>query len=451
MMVVAGGKVESLGRPMGNLAVQVKAKSGRPTLPAGRASAVVSSCDRTLTAVTQHKPYEAFLMRTIGQVLDQNKGLGPGFDFLRISLASLIVLMHSFYLLKHDGINNTPFWFAGYGLVPMFFALSGFLVCGSAQRLSLKNFLINRGLRIIPALSVDTLVCALIIGPLVTTLALRHYFTDPKFFLYLFNVTGYIHFRLPGVFETHPERLVNGALWTVPFEISCYFVMSFFIITGWVRRPALVFGSMLAWLFVGLATEVIYRQAAHPGFALRALNYFLVYRGAQLIATFIMGIFVYQMRARIPYSWALFWGCIGICLVGSLTLGASDIDQVGNRFLLLPALVYITVFLGLTKIPLPDFLHKGDYSYGVYLYHDPFLQIIISLFPALVAMKFWGSIGLFALGFPVSLGVAYLSWNLIEKPILALRKKFSFVAKVRGVEDAPADIPGLPEESRGTA
>jgi peptidoglycan/LPS O-acetylase OafA/YrhL len=31
--------------------------------------------------------------------------------------------------------------------------------------------------------------------------------------------------------------------------------------------------------------------------------------------------------------------------------------------------------------------------------------------------------------------VAWTSWHFVEKPLLALRKKFSFVAKVRGVED----------------
>jgi peptidoglycan/LPS O-acetylase OafA/YrhL len=76
----------------------------------------------------------------------------------------------------------------------------------------------------------------------------------------------------------------------------------------------------------------------------------------------------------------------------------------------------------------------------VYLYHDPFLQIIIALFPAVVAIKLWGPIALFALGLPVAFGIAFLSWNLVEKPILALRKKFSFVAKVRGVEGAPAEV-----------
>ena len=85
------------------------------------------------------------MQKTFGHVLAAHKGLGPGFDFLRIALAFTIVFSHSFLLTGNDEFfRSSPLWFAEYALVPMFFALSGFLIAGSAQRLSLKNFLLNR-------------------------------------------------------------------------------------------------------------------------------------------------------------------------------------------------------------------------------------------------------------------------------------------------------------------
>ncbi|MGO7338439.1 hypothetical protein AB9E32_34680, partial [Rhizobium leguminosarum] len=63
---------------------------------------------------------------------------------------------------NNDFIRGSVFWFTEYSLVPMFFSLSGFLIAGSAQRLSLRNFLINRGLRIVPALAFDIVFCSLI-------------------------------------------------------------------------------------------------------------------------------------------------------------------------------------------------------------------------------------------------------------------------------------------------
>jgi hypothetical protein len=55
---------------------------------------------------------------------------------------------------------------------------------------------------------------------------------------------------------------------------------------------------------------------------------------------------------------------------------------------------------------------------------------------------------LFLLGLPVVAVVAVCSWHFVEKPILGLRKRFSFVARVRGVasETDVSVAPLLPVE-----
>jgi peptidoglycan/LPS O-acetylase OafA/YrhL len=85
---------------------------------------------------------------------------------------------------------------------------------------------------------------------------------------------------------------------------------------------------------------------------------------------------------------------------------------------------------------LPSVFHKGDYSYGVYLYHDPFLQILIGLAPGVFLVPKTGALALYAIGICAAMAVAVISWHMIEKPILGMRKKFSFVAKARGVDEA---------------
>src|SRR5260370_16315295 len=109
-------------------------------------------------------------MKTIGSVLEGNRGIGKGFDFLRIFLATLIVLNHSFLIIEGDyhSFDTYKLWPIFSNIVPMFFALSGFLITGSAQRLKLKDFLINRGIRIVPALTLDILVSSLFIVPPLT-------------------------------------------------------------------------------------------------------------------------------------------------------------------------------------------------------------------------------------------------------------------------------------------
>ncbi len=86
-------------------------------------------------------------------------------------------------------------------LVPMFFALGGFLVAGSLERNRLLSVFFGlRVLRFFPALATDVLLSSLIIGPALTTYTLSAYAADPRFSSYFLNVLGSVHFSLPGVF-----------------------------------------------------------------------------------------------------------------------------------------------------------------------------------------------------------------------------------------------------------
>ena len=168
--------------------------------------------------------------RTFGSVLDLYSGKGPGFDLIRVALSISVLCFHSLSL------TGQPDWaeISGYPaavILPAFFAVSGFLVIASAIRTgSLATFLIFRGLRILPALSVEVMITALILGPFATTLKWTEYFTDREFFLYFQNIIGNVHYFLPGVFTTNPERAVNGSLWTIRPEIFCYLTLAILMI-----------------------------------------------------------------------------------------------------------------------------------------------------------------------------------------------------------------------------
>ena len=117
-------------------------------------------------------------------------------DALRALAAINLVLFHYTLVYQNRFGYTSPLgfvWpFGAYG-VEMFFILSGFLVAGSGQRLSLGDFIANRSLRIVPALAVDIVLCALILGPIFTVLPLGEYFTHQTFFDYFWNIVGAIH------------------------------------------------------------------------------------------------------------------------------------------------------------------------------------------------------------------------------------------------------------------
>ncbi|MEO8722769.1 MAG: acyltransferase [Sphingobium sp.] len=381
-------------------------------------------------------------MLTFGQVLDRNKGIGPGFDFLRIGLALTIVATHTLMLTGNaDLLNQTPFWFLKLGLVPMFFALVGFLVTASGLRLSLKNFLINRGIRIIPALGVDVLVCALILGPLVTTVALSDYFCSPSFYSYFLNILGFIHYKLPGVFDYYPDSKVNGALWTVPYEILCYIFISLLIFLRWLSSAAKVIAVTLAYWGFGALMAATGAPDHLPHMVGKIIEVVFISNGARIVTAFLIGIVLYQLRAHIPYSKRLFVLSISICLFTAGTHQTQSPYHIFYSALLLPALAYLTIFIGLTRVPIPQYFHKGDYSYGIYLYHYPFIHLIIINFWDISRTPVWGALFTYALIVPMILGVSYISWRFIEKPTLAMRKKFSYVARVRDLGDSTETKP----------
>ena len=188
------------------------------------------------------------MTETLADKLVQSKYRPSGFDYIRLILALSVISFHSLaitYGVAWAGaaFNRNAFVTPAVKMVtvfilPSFFALSGFLVAGSLERnRSLFVFLGLRAIRIVPALSVEVFLSALLLGPLLTKLPLAEYFTNFKFRIYFLNILGIVHFQLPGVFTQNPiPNVVNGQLWTVPVEMKSYVVLAIMALLGVVRN-----------------------------------------------------------------------------------------------------------------------------------------------------------------------------------------------------------------------
>src|SRR5205085_11727386 len=97
-------------------------------------------------------------------------------------------------------------------------------------------FAIRRTLRIYPGLVVNILICALLIGPLVSRLPLSVYLVGPELrdFLYRTLTLNPGPLSLPGVlFADNPVGLhINGSLWTLRYEAMMYLMI---VILGTLR------------------------------------------------------------------------------------------------------------------------------------------------------------------------------------------------------------------------
>ena len=151
-------------------------------------------------------------------------------------------------------------------ILPMFFALSGFLVAGSLERnKSPISFFGLRIIRLAPALLVEITLSAIILGPIFTTFSIQAYFSDPLFYSYFLNVVGYIHYTLPGVFTQNPvPSIVNSQLWTIPFELKCYIMLAGIAGIGIFGRKNLLLAFMVVAQIAAAAYVIIFTPPPPP-------------------------------------------------------------------------------------------------------------------------------------------------------------------------------------------
>lgn len=280
--------------------------------------------------------------------------------------------------------------------MPTFFFLSGLLVAQSLDKSpSRRNFAWKRFLRLYPAATAAVLITALVIGPLVTTLPLKTYFTHPVFFQYLLTIfLVQIFFRLPGVFEHSTlSWAVNSSLWSLALEWKCYAGLLLF---SFIKNPRLRPPVLLATLLL-LITGIV------SGFVPHAYK---------LAAVFLIGNLCYYFRKKIIIRP---WWPAAILLLG---LAAARLHLFAYALILLiPALILYLAVNG-TRIA-RHITPRPDLSYGLYVWAFPIEQLIYNyIHPNSLTL-------LFLLTLLGTLPLAILSWYFIELPALKLKRPSS--------------------------
>jgi peptidoglycan/LPS O-acetylase OafA/YrhL len=339
---------------------------------------------------------------TIGDLWNPAQVRPTGFDYLRVVLSVAIVIWHTCvvcYGWKAQVALATgfsrPLWS---GILPMFFALSGFLVAGSLERSkTLISFLGLRIIRLVPGLAVESLLCIFLLGTFFTSLGLAAYFSNSMTWSYLLNIVGRIHFTLPGVFAHSATSLVNSQLWTLPWELGCYASIALVAVIGIYKRPRWLLPTVFAFQAVA-AVFFFYRPGPDIG----------LMDNMGLIVCFMFGILLYAFRASIPLSATIFVGAFVISFV-LLCFRSTEI--------FVPApIAYVTVWLGLRRPKLIWPLTVGDYSYAIFLYGFPIQQAVAAALPW--SRHWWINL---ILSLPLIFVFSAFSWHIVEKPAQKLR------------------------------
>lgn len=346
------------------------------------------------------------MSRIAGPIPRQN-----AFDLLRLVAALAVLLQHSNAYLSTN---------VGWGVsglvdgVAVFFVLSGFLVYSSASNLAARGlgwrtFFRNRYLRIAPALAAFAVIAPLVVVGVgaVSFSALL----SPQLIVWFGSFAFLVPNYHPGVFDPLGSLAINGPLYTIPAECSFYLVVPVLVVAA--RRFG--FARTIA---VFLAVSVVGGYFANTGGdrVFTILHHTFLERGAYFAA----GVILAEYAPRIPLSRWL--ACLaGIVYLVLIVFGKTEpFVAVYGPFkpvLVAGPLAYLVFYAGLR---LPRAASRitsriGDLSYGTYVWHTLFIAVLVF---AGASGHAWATGAVLVL----SLSVAALSWFLVEKPSLRLKR-----------------------------
>lgn len=334
-------------------------------------------------------------------------GRDNNLNLIRMLAASAVLVSHAVALVMGPAVPEPLEPTLGVSLgglaVTVFFVISGLLIARSFdRRATVVHFIVARIMRLYPALIV-VLVLTALAGVLLSSRSAAAYFSDPASWSYVpRNLTlAFLQQYLPGVFAGNPvPHAVNGSLWTLFYEVSCYAGVFVLGLCGLLRSR----WACLAFLGLMLAAYLVSIFAEPTGGIAFRLDLL-----ASLGFPFALGMAAYSWREALPLGpvpAAILWVMVAL-FASSEVISAVVIVAVG----------YTTLWLGyVPRSRLLAYNRLGDYSYGMYIYAYPVQQAVVQLSPdATPAFNM-------AVSFPVALVCAIASWHFVERHALAINR-----------------------------
>ena len=287
-------------------------------------------------------------------------------DFLRLLLASAVVILHLSHLSGNPIIASysESLEFLSKRAVPGFFIISGFLIYMSYEySKNMESYIWKRMLRIYPAYIVLIFLCAFCFFYL-AELSTEDYFNINWIKYLVSNLTFLVFLKptLPGVFQEHHIQVVNGALWTLKIEVMFYLLVPliFKLVKIFSAKKVIVF-MYVSSLAYNLTLE--YLSDFHGMAIFKTLQNQLPGQ----MTYFTAGIFAYLYFELVKRYIRYF-------LIAAFVTFYIEIQAL-EPIALMSVLIFVFMILDF-KI---DLSKIGDVSYGVYIYHFPIIQVLIAL------------------------------------------------------------------------
>jgi len=322
---------------------------------------------------------------------------------IRLFLALTVAVCHSWSLTLDWNPLRFHDWKWHWLAVNGFFVLSGLLIAKSLHlRADIRSYFMSRFLRIYPALIAVMIAFVFIFAPVFGAGQGFAGIFNPESWAYAGRVLvlGDPQHATGAIFPDGRSPEFNSPLWTIRFEMLAYISAAVAFMLGAVkslkRTLTLFLIVQLAYLGLPFLVDV---QSIRPG----------IMPMLRLASAFLMGMTLWHWPAARRPAW---WIVAGLVLAFILFGGTIMGELIANL-----ALAGVMLRLGLPKKSFRPVVKMPDYSYGIYIWHFPVLQVLLFAMPALTPWQ------LTLISFPLYMAAAMLSWHWIEKPALGLKKK----------------------------
>jgi peptidoglycan/LPS O-acetylase OafA/YrhL len=343
-------------------------------------------------------------------VAESSAARSNNFGLLRLVFAFFVIVSHSFELI--DGDRSREPLTRLFGTISLgdfgvdgFFLVSGYLITQSFETSrTVWSYIWKRVLRIYPGFIAASLVCLIIVAPFSGIDLTR--LPGSAWVKSLIRMLLLSPPVLPGAFSGQPHAGLNGSMWTIAYEFRCYVLIAILGLLGLFRGRSqfLIISTATLLLAAVLPVDFIPSGVLYDFFG-------TLRESVRFISLFLFGAVFYLYRDKVSYS------NIGAMIAAAFLIGS--LFDARAAALAIPTLggFLIFWFAFLPNTPRLNAINRStDISYGVYLYAWPVQMLLVKFFPGISPM----SVLLAATFF--SVGLAFLSWYLVEKPFLSLKR-----------------------------
>ena len=397
----------------------------------------------------------------------------PALDGLRGIAVLLVMWLHFVFLLPRTGVERV-FWNlseTGWIGVDLFFVLSGFLITGILYDAKggahyFRNFYMRRSLRIFP-LYYAFLVVIFAVIPLVREAPADHVGKQVWMWTYLSNVLF-----ARGGWEAMPAHTTH--LWSLAIEEQFYLLWPLLV---WLASRRRLIQLCVGAIGVAIVTRLVLHTVLGNDIAAYALM------PARIDALASGGLLAVLVRDRDGARLAAKYLDTVAAVAGTVLLLVMLWSGPITGHSMLPTLAFPVQTFGYPMLALffAAMLGKavaapsghlasrvltsrvlmafGKYSYALYLIHILVRDIVQNQimvdrggFPVILGSQLPAQLALVAFGVGVSYAIAFASWHLFEKRVLALKRFFPYESgpRPRKAEAPVAIAPGAGLGSLGS-